>query len=86
MSTDLEALVRDRTAQVLTDVSPDELDMSADLADQYGLTSLNKVLLVMSVCDESGVDVARFTEQDVAAVRSGDDLVSALAAQQGAVA
>lgn len=86
MSTDLQALVRERTAQVLTDVTPAELDMSADLADHYGLTSLNKVLLVMSACDESGVDVAHFTEQDVAAIRSGDDLVAALATQQGAVA
>ncbi|MFI7546980.1 acyl carrier protein [Actinoplanes sp. NPDC049599] len=86
MSTDLQTMVRDRIVQVLTDVTPAELDMSADLAGQYGLTSLNKVLLVISACDESGVDVAHFTEQDIAAVRSGDDLVSALSAHQGAVA
>jgi acyl carrier protein len=86
MSTDLQTMVRDRIVQVLTDVTPAELDMSADLAAQYGLTSLNKVLLVMAACDESGVDVAHFTEQDIAAVRSGDDLVSALSAHQGAVA
>lgn len=86
MSTDLEALVRDRVAHVLPDVPPAELDMAADLADQYGLTSLNKVLLVMSACDESGVDVGHFTEQDIAAIRSGADLAAALSAHQGATA
>lgn len=82
MSTDLEATVRDRVAQVLNDVTPSELDMAADLMEEYGLTSLNKVLLVMSACAESGVDVGHFTEQDIAAIRSGADLTTALAAHR----
>jgi acyl carrier protein len=71
---------------VLTDVAPGELDMAADLAGEYGLTSLNKVLLVTSVCEAAGVDLGHFTEQDLAAMRTGADLVGALAAHQGAPA
>lgn len=86
MSTDLETLVRDRAARVLTDVAPGELDLGADLADEYGLTSLNKVLLVMSVCEDAGVDLGHFTEQDLAGMRTGADLVGALAVHHSAAA
>lgn len=86
MSIDLEATVRDRVARVLDDVTPGDLDMTADLTEEYGLTSLNKVLLVMSACDESGVDVGHFAEEDIAAIRSGADLKAALAAGREATA
>lgn len=86
MSTDLETIVRHRAAQVLTDVTPGELDLGLDLADEYGLTSLNKVLLVTSACEAAGVDLGHFTEQDLAAMRTGTDLVGALARHQGAPA
>lgn len=85
MSADLEGIVRTRAAQ-LVEVPPGDLDLTVDLADHYGLTSLTKVLLVTSVCDEAGVDLAHLTEQDVGAVRSGADLVAAVAARLGAPA
>jgi len=83
MSNNLEAIVRDRVAQVVDDVAPGELDLTADLAYAYGLTSLNKVLLVTSVCDDAGVDLGHFTEPDLAAMRSAADVVAALAAHTG---
>jgi hypothetical protein len=81
MSDELELIVRDRVAQVVDGVSPDELDLTADLADEYGLTSLNKVLLLTSVCDDAAVELSRFTEHDLAATRTAGDLVAALARQ-----
>ena len=51
-------------------MAPGELDLAADLAYEYGLTSLNKVLLVTSVCDDAGVDLRHFTEQDLAGMRT----------------
>jgi hypothetical protein len=80
MSTDLESIVRDRVAQVVDDVTPGELDLTADLAYEYGLTSLNKVLLVTSVCDDAGVGLGHFIEQDLAGMRSAADVIAALAA------
>jgi acyl carrier protein len=80
MSIDLDAIVRDRLVQVLDDVTPEGLDLAADLADEYGLTSLNKVLLLTSVCDDAEVPLSRFTEHDLAGMRTGGDVVAALAA------
>lgn len=78
MSTDLDAIVRDRVTQVV-DVAPEVMAMDADLVDEYGLTSLNKVLLLTSVCDDAGVALSHFTEQDVASMRTARDIVAALA-------
>ncbi|HEX6870668.1 MAG TPA: acyl carrier protein [Micromonosporaceae bacterium] len=81
MRTDLEDIVRDRVSQVVDDVSASELELGRDMADDYGLTSLNKVLLLTMVCEDAGVDLARFTEPDVAAMRTAGDVVAALAAR-----
>ncbi|TML31691.1 MAG: acyl carrier protein [Actinobacteria bacterium] len=78
MRTDLEATVRERVAQVVEDVPADELDLDADLADEYSLTSLNKVLLVTMVCDDADVDLANFTEHDLARMRTTRQIISAL--------
>lgn len=83
MCTDLEGIVRDRVAQVVDDVTPDELDLTADLADEYGLTSLNKVLLLTGVCDDADVSLSHFTEQDLATMRTAGDIVAALVAHAG---
>jgi acyl carrier protein len=83
MSTELEAIVRGRVVDVLGDVTPEELDPTANLADEYGLTSLNKVLLITSACDEAGIALSHFTEQDLAAMRTTDDIVAALAPHHG---
>jgi acyl carrier protein len=75
----LEVLVRDELARVLdSGVEAADLDADLDLADDYGLTSLNKVIFLMSVCDDSSVDLAEFTEADVAQMRTVRDVVSAL--------
>ncbi len=76
---DLEVLVRDGLARVLeSGVGPAELDPDRDMADEYGLTSLNKVIFLMSVCDDSQVSLAEFTESDVAQMRTVRDVVTAL--------
>jgi acyl carrier protein len=81
---DLEVLVRDELVRVLdSDVNPADLDPDLDLADDYGLTSLNKVIFLMSVCDDSRVDLAEFTESDVAQMRTVRDVVTALSRKAG---
>jgi hypothetical protein len=44
-----------------------------------GLTSLNKVVFLMSVCDETAVSLSSFTESDVARMRTLRDFINALA-------
>ena len=81
---DLEVLVRDGLARVLdSDVAAADLDPDLDLADDYGLTSLNKVIFLMSVCDDSQVSLAEFTESEVAEMRTARDVVTALSAKAG---
>lgn len=89
MSTEmqLEAVARDGLARVLeSGPAPADLDPDLDMTDEYGLTSLNKVLFLMSVCDDTGVSLASFTEPDVAGMRTLRDVVTALAAYAGTAA
>lgn len=81
---DLEHAVRDNLARVLEENhAPGELDLDLDMAGAYGLTSLNKVLFLMAVCDETGVGLSAFTETDVAAMKTLRDVVSGLARHAG---
>lgn len=76
---ELEEAARESLALVLDDIEPDALDLGADLVREYGLTSLNKVLFMTDVCERTGVPVSHFTEQDLAVMRTLDDVVDALA-------
>jgi acyl carrier protein len=89
VSTDMEieAIAREDLTRVLeSDVEPADIDPDLDMADRYGLTSMNKVLFLMSVCDDTGVSLSVFTEPDVAAMRTLRDVVTALAACAGQAA
>jgi hypothetical protein len=83
----IENVVRKNLARVLeSDVAPGDLDLDADLANGYGLTSLNKVLFLMSACDEARVSLANFTEPDVAGMITLRDVTEALTRHTGEVA
>jgi hypothetical protein len=84
---EIEGVVRQGLAGVLeSDVQPADLDPDLDMADSYGLTSMNKVLFLMSACDDSGVSLSVFTEPDVAAMRTMRDVITALAKHASAAA
>ncbi|MGH3410124.1 MAG: hypothetical protein ACRDRJ_47650 [Streptosporangiaceae bacterium] len=84
---EIEAVTRDGLARVLdTEVDPASLDPDLDMADGYGLTSLNKVIFLMSACDDTGVSLSEFTEPDVAGMRTLRDVVTALARFAGTAA
>jgi acyl carrier protein len=55
-----------------------DLDLDADMSEDLGLTSLNKVVFLMSVCDETEVSLTAFTEADVAGMRTLRDVIVAL--------
>ncbi|MGW6907781.1 acyl carrier protein [Streptomyces sp. NPDC054940] len=83
----IENVARKNLAQVLeSGPAPDDLDLDTDLADGYGLTSLNKVLFLMSACDDAGVSLASFTEPDVAGMATLRDVTEALTRHAGEVA
>jgi amino acid adenylation domain-containing protein len=83
----IETVAREGLARVLdTEVDPADQDPDLDLADGYGLTSLNKVVFLMSACDDTGVSLSEFTEPDVAGMRTLRDVVTALARFAGTAA
>lgn len=89
MSTDMEieAVARADLARVLeSDAVPAGLDLDLDMADTYGLTSLNKVLFLMSVCDDTKVSLSSFTETDVAGMHTLRDVIAALVTYAGTAA
>jgi acyl carrier protein len=77
---DLETTARENFARVVESaVAPQAIDLDLDMADDYGLTSLNKVVLLMTACDDAGVSLSAFTEPDVARMRTLRDVTTALA-------
>jgi hypothetical protein len=80
-ATAIETAARQELAVVLDPpVEPADLDPDLDLAQAYGLTSLNKVVFLMAACDATSVSLTEFTEPDVAAMRTLRDIVAALTA------
>jgi hypothetical protein len=87
MHTDIEGVAREQLTRVVDGApAPADLDLDADLADGYGLTSMNKILFLMAVCDETGVGLSTFTEPDVAGMRTLRDVADALTAHSGTAA
>jgi hypothetical protein len=84
MHADLEAVLRRNLAQLLDpSVSPGDLDPDRDLATDYGLTSINKVLFLTSACDDAGVALSSFTEHDVARMHTLRDVTTVFARHNG---
>ncbi|TDD34948.1 acyl carrier protein [Actinomadura sp. KC06] len=79
MPTDIESVARAGLAGLSgSGTPPGELDLGLDLAHDYGLTSLKKVMLLTGVCEELGVELSRFTEDDLARLATLGDLVAVL--------
>jgi hypothetical protein len=76
----VETAAREALAGVLDPgTEPAGIDLDADMADGLGLTSLNKVIFLMSACDETQVSLSAFTESDVAGMHTLRDVIDALA-------
>ncbi|EKX61596.1 acyl carrier protein [Streptomyces ipomoeae] len=74
----IEAAARAALAEVLPkELPPEAIDPDADL-DHLGLTSLNKVLFLTSLCERVDVGLHHFTEHDLAAMRTLGQVVDAL--------
>ncbi|UED86248.1 acyl carrier protein [Streptomyces profundus] len=86
MRPELETAAREQFSAVLThDVDPTALDLDADMAGRYALTSLNKVLFLTELCESTQVDLAHFTEDELAEMRTLRDVTEALARHAGPV-
>lgn len=76
---DIQVTAREDLARVLeSGPQPGDIDLDIDMGDGLGLTSLNKVIFLMSVCDDTQVSLATFTESDVAGMHTLRDVIQAL--------
>ena len=88
MPRDLDTLTREQLSRVLRGrPDPETLEPHEDLVETYGLTSLNKVLFLTSLCKAADVGIHNFTDEDLARMRTLGDVVDALRphAAEGAV-
>jgi acyl carrier protein len=74
----LESIVKRQLAELL-DVDVGRIALDADLSNEYGLTSLNLVLLVTSLCEETGTPIFSFTDKDIANLKTPRDVVTLFA-------
>jgi hypothetical protein len=87
MRPDIESAAREHLAAALdSGVAPDELDLDADMTGTYGLTSLNKVLFLTEVCEATDVDLANFTEHDLADMQTLRNVAESLTRHTSKVA
>lgn len=54
------------------------IDLDRPLFEYYGLTSLNMISLLMNVCEQAGVQLSEFAEQDLASFKTPRDIVGAI--------
>jgi hypothetical protein len=79
----IETVARAALAEVLPEGLPEgAVDLDAEL-DLLGLSSLNKVLFLTSVCDQLDVGLHHFTEHDLAGMRTLGHVVTALSRHAG---
>lgn len=79
MPADLDTLAREKLSLVLRErPEPVSLDLDEDLVETYGITSLNKVLFLTSLCKAAEVGLDNFTEDDLARMRTLGNVVDAL--------
>ncbi|WP_067821996.1 hypothetical protein [Nocardia inohanensis] len=76
MHPDIEAFTRRRLAALaVAELTPEQVDPDRDLVLTYGLTSLNKIVLLTSVCGRAGVELTLLTEDDLVRMLTLRDIV-----------
>lgn len=75
----LELTARKNLASALaTSVKPEELDATLNMREDYGLTSLSKILFITSLCNEMGISLGCLTEDDLARMHTLADVTDIL--------
>ncbi|KWA85854.1 hypothetical protein WL29_12800 [Burkholderia ubonensis] len=81
--TDIESIVRRHLCEVAGRPASDaaRLPLDDDLTFDFGLASLELIVLLSGVCDTARVPLTEFGEDDLAKLRTGRDIVNLLAAK-----
>jgi len=75
----IESIVRECFSEAIGGaISPDGVDLSRRLVEDYGVTSLQLVMLVTSVCEACDIPLTSFTERDIAGMKRTQDIIHAM--------
>jgi acyl carrier protein len=81
MASDIDAIARANLTKVLGNgAAPEDIDPDVDMED-YGLTSLEKILFLTATCEGTGVELSAFTERDLDRMRTLRDVIGAVGAR-----
>ena len=77
---DIETLVRGHVGRIVKPASlqPQDVSLDASLARDYAVSSMRMVLLMTALCEEAGIALSNFTDDDLGAIKTPGDLVSVL--------
>jgi len=85
MASDVDTIARAQLAKVMgTGAAPEDIDADADM-EEYGLTSLEKILFLTATCESTGVDLSLFSEGDLDAMHTLRDVTKAVGAHADGV-
>ena len=75
-------IVRECWGEISASEAP--VDMTRSLKDDYGISSLQLVTLMTSVCEASGLALTVLTERDLERIKTPGDIVEVVMSHLGA--
>lgn len=84
--TKLDSIIKSNLAKTLKK-KPDaaeQLNMDEDLMYGYGLTSLDMIMLMSSICNDAGISLTELAEDDLGKIRTTRDIEALLATKMSA--
>jgi acyl carrier protein len=72
---DIESIVKTNLTKLI-DIDVSRIDIDLNIFDDYSLTSLNLVIMITNICDETDIPVFKFTDTDIANLRTLRDVVT----------
>ena len=83
MTTVIAQTVEARLRELLPGRADEHLGLEAHLFDELGLTSINLVVLMTSLCEDLDVSLFEFTETDLGRIKRLRDLIDIFAVKRG---
>lgn len=60
-----------------------DIDLMVDLAYGYGLSSLDRIILMTTACQDAGIPLSEFGEEELAHALTGEQVAALLLSKQG---
>lgn len=77
---DVETIVRENLYKMLQHKpdAPAAVDIKKRLTQEYGLTSLDRILFMTAVCEEAAVPLMAFTAEEINSLATAESVINSL--------